>query len=389
MLVGRVRGALVDDLGDAVGEWAVDDVGVAGDPADVGGAPVHVLLGLVVEDVVVGVRRLGEVAAGGVDDALGLSGGAGGVEDEQRVLGVERLRMCARSTPASTMSCHHRSRPSVHVDVDAGAADDQHVLDGCRTAVDRFVDGVLEGGGLAAAPLPVGGDDQLGFGVVDARAQRAGGEAGEHHRVGRAEAGAGEHGDDGLGDHRHVDRDAVAGDEAEVGEGVGGLADFGEQVVVGEVAGVARFALQVDGDAVAVAGEDVAVDAVVGDVELCRRRTTSRRARRTSRGPRRRCRASAGARPASPRTRDGPARHRRTIPRKRSPARRIQPGRICGMFGEGGQRAVGVGGHWRTRNPFWWSEMWGDLAVRRRSFGEAMSPGPPMSPRWLRRPPLP
>src|SRR5690606_2631500 len=76
-LVRGVRGALVDDLGGAVGHGAVDHVGVAGDPADVRRAPVDVRGGLEVEDVAVGVGGLGEVAAGGVDDALGLSGGAG------------------------------------------------------------------------------------------------------------------------------------------------------------------------------------------------------------------------------------------------------------------------------------------------------------------------
>ena len=39
--------------GGAVGQWTVDDVAVAGDPADVGGAEVDAV-GLVVEDVVVG-----------------------------------------------------------------------------------------------------------------------------------------------------------------------------------------------------------------------------------------------------------------------------------------------------------------------------------------------
>src|SRR6185312_8097755 len=87
--------ALVDDLGDAVGERTVDLVGMGGDPGQVGGAPVHV----VAPAVRVGVREeervapggLGEVAAGGVHQALGLAGGAGGVHDEQRCFGLERL----------------------------------------------------------------------------------------------------------------------------------------------------------------------------------------------------------------------------------------------------------------------------------------------------------
>ena len=86
--------------------------------------------------------------------------------------------------------------------------------------------------------------------------------------MGQAESGAGEHGHDRFGDHRHVDRDAITGDEAELGESVCRAAHFGEQVVVGQVATVTGSAFEVNGDAVTVAGEDVAVDAVVGDVEL-------------------------------------------------------------------------------------------------------------------------
>src|SRR5690606_11614651 len=88
-VVRGVGGALVHHLGGAVHQRAVGHVGVAGDPADVGGAPVDVGLGLEVEDVPVGVGALDEVAAGGVVDPLRLPGGARGVEDEQRVLGLD------------------------------------------------------------------------------------------------------------------------------------------------------------------------------------------------------------------------------------------------------------------------------------------------------------
>ena len=92
VLVGRVRCAFVDHLGDAVGQRPVDDVRVAGDPADIRCAPEDVGLRLDVEDVVMRVGRLRQIATRGVHDALGLAGGARRVEQEQRVLGVERLR---------------------------------------------------------------------------------------------------------------------------------------------------------------------------------------------------------------------------------------------------------------------------------------------------------
>ena len=47
--VGTVGSALVHDRGRAVGEGAIDDVAVAGHPADVGRAPVGVVV-LQIED---------------------------------------------------------------------------------------------------------------------------------------------------------------------------------------------------------------------------------------------------------------------------------------------------------------------------------------------------
>ena len=110
---GRVGRALVHHRRDAVGERSVDDVAVAGDPADVGGAPVDVGLGVEVEDVLVGERDLGEVAAGRVHDALGLAGGARRVEQVEQVLAVHRLGRALRRRPSAMSSWYQWSRPSV------------------------------------------------------------------------------------------------------------------------------------------------------------------------------------------------------------------------------------------------------------------------------------
>src|SRR5690606_7461207 len=222
-LVGGVRRALVDDLGGAVGQRAVDDVGVAGDPADVRGAPVDVRLRLDVEDVVVRVGGLGQVTTGGVQDALRLPGGAGGVEDEQRVLGAEGLRgVLVGLVGDDVVPPLVAAAGPVHVDV--GALDHQHVLHARRFA-ERFVHVGLQRQGLAAPVLAVAGDDHFGFGVVDAGPQRLGGEATEHHAVHGTQPGARQHREDGLRNHREVDGDPVAGADAEGGQGVGGLAD--------------------------------------------------------------------------------------------------------------------------------------------------------------------
>ena len=99
--------------------------------------------------------------------------------------------------------------------------------------------------------------------------ERVGAEPAEDHAVRRPEPRAGEHRDDGLGDHRQVDRDPVAGADPELGQRVRGPADLALQVGVGDVAGVALgLADPVDRDPVAVARVDVAVHAVHRDVEL-------------------------------------------------------------------------------------------------------------------------
>ena len=125
-----------------VHERPVDDVGVPGDPADVGRAPVDVVIGIEVEDVLVGVGDLGEVAAAGVHDALGLRRGSARIEEVQEILGVHHLGRAFRRllrydvVPPDVAPFGHR-------DVALGRAlEDQHLLD--RRAIgDRDIGRVL------------------------------------------------------------------------------------------------------------------------------------------------------------------------------------------------------------------------------------------------------
>ena len=119
---------------------------------------------------------------------------------------------------------------------------------------------------VAAAPAAVGGDDELGPGVLDAVLQRGRREAAEHHRVNRADAVAGVHRDDDLGHQRHVDDDAVAVLHALRAQRVGEAAHFGVQLAVAQAARVARLALEDDGGLVAALGQ-VHIQAVVRDVQ--------------------------------------------------------------------------------------------------------------------------
>ena len=183
--------------------------------------------------------------------------------------------MCSDSTGTggqssdwrSTMSCHQWSRPATMWTPSPEALDDDRRLDGRRVG-ERLVGMVLEPDLLAAPVAAVGGDQDLGAAVVDPPRQRLGREPAEDDRVGRPDPGAGEHRDRQLRDHRHVDRDPVAGLDAQLLERVGRLADLALEVAEGQRPGVARLADPVVGDLVAEAALDVAVDAVVADVQL-------------------------------------------------------------------------------------------------------------------------
>jgi hypothetical protein len=102
--------------------------------------------------------------------------------------------------------------------------------------------------------------------VVVAVGHRVRGEAAEDDRVRRADAGAGEHRDGRLGDHRHVDRDAVAPGHAQRRQRVGEFADFAVELLVRQRAAVARLALEDDRGLVAVLGE-VPVEAIDAGVD--------------------------------------------------------------------------------------------------------------------------
>ena len=208
-----VRRALVHQARRAVRERAVHDVRVSRHPAHVGGAPVDVVL-LEIENRLRRERALREIAAGGMHDALRLSRRARGVQREENVFGIHRRRERRVADAFDIRSCHHWSRPAF---IGAGdppiallrAPHDHHVLDR-RRLCERIVRILLERHYAAATKAAVGRDEHLRLRVDDAIAQRLGREAAEHHRVHRADARAAEHRDRGLGNHRQVDRDAIA-----------------------------------------------------------------------------------------------------------------------------------------------------------------------------------
>ena len=261
-----VGGALVDDTRAAVGQRPVDDVAVTGHPPDVRSAPVHVGVRLQVEDVLVRERDLGEIAPGRVHDALGLGSGPRGVEQVQQVLGVHLLGRAVGGRAGDEVVVP--VVPTVdHLDIGVASVDDDDGLHR-RGLAHRSVDIGFQRRGCTPPITSVGSDDDVRLGVVDSIDDRVGREATEDDRVGRADPRAGQHGDGQLGDHRHVDGDAVALLDPEALQGVREPAHLVEQILVGDRAGVAGLTFPVERDLVASASLDMAIEAVVAHVEL-------------------------------------------------------------------------------------------------------------------------
>ncbi|MCY1359523.1 hypothetical protein D9M69_460990 [compost metagenome] len=239
---------------------------MAGDPADVGGAPVD-FTRTVVEHALVGHGRVQQVAAGGVLHALRLASGAGGVKDEQRFFGAHLFR---RTHGAGHF--HQVLEPDVAMlvplDVATGALAHDDFLDAAGFRVGQgVVDVGLERDLLAGTNAFVGGDHHFGFAVDDAAGQGFRREAAEHHRVNRADPGTGQHGDHGFGDHRHIDSHHVAAVHILATQGVGELAHLLVQFAVSDVAAFGRvIALPDDRDLIAALGQ-MTVQAVVGNVQ--------------------------------------------------------------------------------------------------------------------------
>ena len=268
ILVGEVRRPLVQHRRRRVAQRPVDDVAVAGDPADVGRAPVDVALRLQVEDVPVRRRDADEIAARRVDDALRLRGRPRRVHEEQQILRVHRLRRAARGVVGDVEVVQPAIATLLHRHLVPRPTDDEAGADP-RRGGHRLVGGALQRHGRAAPPRLVLREQHLAAHVVRAVGERVGREAAEDDRVRRAEPRAGEHRHGQLGDHPHVDRDLRPLADAELLQRVREADDLALQLCVCELAPLVRgLALPEVGHPVAEPGLDVPVDAVVRDVEL-------------------------------------------------------------------------------------------------------------------------
>ena len=215
VVLGPVGSAFVHHDGGSVLQRTVNDVAVAGDPADICGAEVDVVF-LEIKDVLAGEVGLDGVAAGRVYETLRFACRPAGVEKVERVFGVHWLaRAGGRGggegfVPVEIAAFFHLDGScGLRRAFDGGALVDDDVAHG-RALRKGFVDDGFEPDLRAAAIANVLRDDGDALRIVDSVDDRLGGEASEDNGVDGADAGAGEQRHGQLGAHAHVDGDAIA-----------------------------------------------------------------------------------------------------------------------------------------------------------------------------------
>ena len=168
---GEVGCALAEDGGGPGDEGSVDDVAVAHDPANVGGTPENVVVLHVPEglEMVVGPHH---VTAVDVLNALGLAGGAAGVEDVKGVFGFHDLGGAVDSAGGQQfvevdfLGAQGRPFDRLRMIGFFPAPNDDMFKE--VQARNRVVGYALEVNPVAPAVTGVAGDEGLGLGVEDA-----------------------------------------------------------------------------------------------------------------------------------------------------------------------------------------------------------------------------
>lgn len=238
---------------------------MAGDPTDVTTAEVAIAI-VNVKDVLARQCGANEVSGGGVHDTLGLSSRTRCVKKEEGILRVHGFGGNIAG-PLLNFLVPPQITAGDHVDIGASAAVDKNVAD-IGTLLQGIVDNLLGANELAASLALVGSNDESGLGIKDTVAESVGREAGEDDGVDGADTGTGQDGNNGFGDHGHVDGDGIALLDAGLLEDPSNLGHIAKKLAVGHVAAVVDLVSLVDdGNAVGVL-VSMAINGIVAGVEL-------------------------------------------------------------------------------------------------------------------------
>lgn len=262
--VGVSRGTLEDHGRASEQQGRIHDVRVAGNPANVTTAEVAVIV-VNIKDILAGHGSTQEVTSRGVHDTLGLSGGSRGVEQEERIFRVHRLRSKVVGVlldllvpPDITALGPGNLRAGALVDQDAGDI---------GALLQSLIDNALGANDLSSTLALIGRDDNLGASVQDTVPERVGGETGENNGVDGTDTRASQESDNGFGDHGKVDSNGVTLLHTLLAENPGNTRHLAQELTVGDCAALAGLIGLVDNGHLVGVLEGMAIDAVVGGVQ--------------------------------------------------------------------------------------------------------------------------
>ena len=155
--------------------------------------------------------------------ALRLSGAAAGVHEKQRRFGIHRNRRhdCSRVFGKNLVYpdiavLHKRSSGSILALVPPPDEDLVHHMAFLLGSFQRDICARFVVQHFTVAIVAIHGDQDVALRIGGAHAARLAAKTAKDHRVDHAQAGASQHGDGQLGDHRHVNGDAISGLETAV-----------------------------------------------------------------------------------------------------------------------------------------------------------------------------
>ncbi len=242
--IGRHRAALVQDDRGACGKRSIGDVAMPRHPADVRGAPEHIVLTQIKDPFARGLDAQ-EISTARVLDSLRLAGGSRRVEDIKRMFRVHPFGLAHRRmafddvVPPVVPAGDHRDRPS-------GAPVHDDALNARASAGERLVRRRLQLYGITSAPAAVGRDHDRGTRVLDPILESGRREASEHDRMNRTDPVAGVHRDEDLGNEGHVDHNAVAAPHALRAKRVRESANLRVQLAIAQTSRVAGLTFEDD-----------------------------------------------------------------------------------------------------------------------------------------------
>src|SRR3569833_2728636 len=179
-------------------------------------------------------------------NALRLAGRSGGIEEAQRVLSLNPLRLTIRRGIRDDLVPPDIAR-SIHGNRLVSTAADDDALDARTTASQCLVRCRLQLDNIASAPAAVGGNDHLGARVLDTLLQRDRREATKYNRVDGPYPVARVHGDDHLRNERHIDDHSIAYAEPQSLERIGEPANLRMQLAITQAAHITRLPLKDQG----------------------------------------------------------------------------------------------------------------------------------------------